>query len=121
MTKIFFLFITFAKDFRIFSYHRKVAAPKRPAAAAALHARSDHAVTAALGAVEGEVFVLPTHAAREAALTELHFDVLQVERVGRREVQRARSHVGERAGHADAADGRAVVAEQERRGANGEQ
>lgn len=70
------------------TYHCEIARPQGAAGAAALNARSDHAVAAALAAVEREVIVLPTHAALTAALTQLHLDVFKVERVRGRKVQR---------------------------------
>lgn len=102
-------------------YQRKVSRPQSTASASAAHTRSDHAVASAFRAVEREVLVFPADAACEAALAELELDVFEVERVGGGKVERGRGDFGERARDADAADGRAVVAEQERRRTNGQE
>lgn len=104
------------------TYQRKVARPQGATVAAASHARPNHAVAAAFWAVEGEVLILPTHAARETALTQLHFYIFKVECVWRRQqVQWTRRHIGQRARDAHAANRWAVVAEKKGRRADAEE
>lgn len=65
----------------LITYHCKIAGPQRSASSATIHAGANHAVPAALAAIEREVLVLPAYSTSVAALTKLHLDVFDVERV----------------------------------------